>query len=77
MFYTFLDDLNKKAGYCKITASATRLDDLIQNHYVFLFRKNWRYTDAMRNKYYDWPVLYILIYLLILYYANMKDAVVE
>jgi len=51
LFYGLLSELNKKAGYCKITASTKHMDDLIDYHYIFLYQKHWRYTDAMRNKY--------------------------
>ena len=51
MFYTFLDELNRKAGYCKITASNKHLDDVGDFNHVFLYRKHWRYTDAIRNQY--------------------------
>lgn len=48
--YSLLDELNKKAGYCKITVSTKHIEDLFYGHYVFLFQKHWRYTDAVRNK---------------------------
>ncbi len=48
--YAFLSELNTKAGYCRFTVSAKHLEDLLDFHHVFLFRKTWRYTDAMRNK---------------------------
>lgn len=51
MAYFFLDELNKKAGYCRFTLSAKHLDDIIEYNHVLLFRKHWRYTDAVRNKY--------------------------
>ncbi len=49
-FYSLLNELNEKAGYCKITASTKHVDDLLDTHYIFLYQKNWRYTDAVRNK---------------------------
>ncbi len=51
MAYTFLSGLNKKAGYCRFTLSVKHLDDLLEYSHVFLLRKHWRYTDAMRNKF--------------------------
>jgi len=50
-FSSLLYELNEKAGYCKITASTKHIDDLLDYHYVFLYQKHWRYTDAIRNKY--------------------------
>jgi len=48
-FYGLFSQLKNKAGYCKLTASTKLIHDLIDFHFIFLYKKR-RYTDAMSNK---------------------------
>lgn len=48
--YGFMEDANKRAGYCKFTVSTTDLP-FTTPYNVITFRKNWRYTEALKYKF--------------------------